>query len=132
MSFTRWQTAKDAYLQAVQNTKRYDEPGASGEWSIRAVTAQLAGWHREAYHRMATEENPADYDVAAFNASSVSAVSLLNWREILDTLRFTFEDLEALVAQRQSAAQDRWFTRLAQDLENRTQEINNWLQGDVL
>lgn len=135
----RWLTAADNFLKTVE-TLPYDlrkTSGVCGEWSCQQIVAHLAGWQREALKRYgdfkAGDTISITYDIDRFNAGSVEALKLLNWYEVLDTFRFTRDDL-ARAAQELSPDQilknpmyEEWLVGIETDLIAHTQEIQQWL-----
>ena len=112
--------------------------GVCGEWSCQQIVAHLAGWQREALKRYEDfhrgDRSSQTYNVDAFNASSVAALKLLSWSEVLDTFRFTSEDLarraEALSDEETEAnpGYEEWLVGLRDDLLRHTSEIQQWLE----
>ncbi len=134
-----WQAAQTDWRAALQAipVEKTDIPGVCGAWDIKQIVAHLAGWQREAYTHW-QHRNPRhlpDYDIDDFNAKSVSALSLLNWYETLDTFRFTCEDMAAEAAKVDEAtAADyplyaEWLSELAKDIRAHHAEIDTWLKG---
>jgi Mycothiol maleylpyruvate isomerase N-terminal domain len=110
--------------------------GTCGVWTVQQVIAHLAGWQREALKRYRDFEkgdpSTMTYDIDAFNAASIAALSLLNWRETLDTYRYTCEDLKA-AAEHISQIDPRheeWMRELARENRDHAEEIKLWLQKD--
>lgn len=122
--------------QQVPDDKR-KTGGVCGEWSTQQIIAHFAGWNREAlkrygdYQRGDTTNDRYDFD--AFNAGSVAALSLLNWRETLETWQQTFDDLCAAAKsltpeQIQSDKRYRlWLESLTEDMHEHRAQIETWL-----
>lgn len=134
-----WQQAADHFLSVVEGIPPAyrSQAGACGHWNVQQVVAHLAGWQREALkhyqHLLAGDLSGRRYDLDAFNAGSVNALKLLGWHDVLDTFRFTRDDLLA-AAQGLTEAQlaetpfyGRWLDALSKDLSTHSQEIEAWL-----
>jgi hypothetical protein len=137
-SLARWQAASQAFRELVLSVPAPQATlaGVSGIWSVKQIVAHIAGWQREAYRRFQDYQRGLPvteaYDDNAFNASSVNALRLLNWRETLETYEQTQTDLANLALSLHEEEADRapyseWLWDLANDLDEHGQEIRAWL-----
>jgi uncharacterized protein (TIGR03083 family) len=139
--FKTWQQAADHFLNllAAIPFEKCTQSGVCGGWSCQQIVAHLAGWQREALKRyrdfLAGDTRSQNYDIDAFNASSVSAMKLLGWSEVVDTFRFTRDDLAqaALALTPEQISHNplyaEWLIGLGRDLIEHTQQIKNWLEA---
>ena len=137
--FENWQQAYHEFRDAVSQVPAEFQktPGICAERSVREVIGLLAGWQREALRRYQDFQNGDTsnkiYDADRFNADSISALSLLNWREVVETFQFTCEDLENTIQQlplEQVESDPRyteWLVGITADLETHTTQIKSWL-----
>ncbi len=138
-SYAAWQSAHHDFSQVVKAipAELRKKAGVCGEWSCQQIVAHLAGWQREALKRYRDfqqgDSSNIRYEIDQFNASSVAALKLFNWKETLETFADTCEDLELQVGQLspETTAQDaryaQWMIGLARDLREHTQQIKDWL-----
>jgi hypothetical protein len=137
--FADWQKASADFTDLAKciPAELQTQPGACGEWSSKELIAHFAGWNREAVRRFKQyadgHKEPVEYDEDAFNAQSVAALKLFNWRETFETYRQTVEELED-IAQTLTAEQwastkrfGLWFAALARDLRAHSEELSYWL-----
>jgi len=137
-SLARWQASSQAFHDLLQRVPETHSAlaGVSGIWSVKQIVAHIAGWQREAYRRFQDYQRGLPvaeaYDDNAFNASSVNALRLLNWRETLETYEQTQADLSALALslhEDDRAPYGEWLWDLADDLDEHGQEIQAWLEA---
>lgn len=138
-AFENWQRAYHQFCDSVSQipSEFQKTPGICGEQSAKEVIAQLSGWQREALRRYQDFQNGdtsnKTYNADKFNADSISALSLLNWREVFETLQFTCEDLENTIQQLSSEQREHdpryadWLVGITDDLEMHTMQIKSWL-----
>lgn len=137
----RWSQAADHFLQVVEGVPYVlrAKSGACGDWSVQQVVAHLAGWQREALRRyeifQTGDYESIKYDIDDFNAKSVAALKLLSWHEVLDTFRFTREDLQTVAeslapqAVENNPLYEQWLVGIGEDLEEHTAQLEQWLQA---
>jgi hypothetical protein len=136
-----WQNSYQEFCAFVQQIPSDQQltPGVCGVWSSKELIAHIAGWHREALKRYEDYQNGdtggKKYDFDEFNAASVSALSLLNWRETFETLQQTYDDLldalnkltaEQITNDSRYAA---WLDGLREDFEEHTEQVKAWLSA---
>lgn len=134
-----WQQATAYYTKLLQSVPAnlQTQPGACGDWSSKELTAHFAGWNREALRRfklyLEGQRDPIEYDEDSFNAQSVEALKLFNWRETAETFYQTVDDLNQFataLTPEQIAETKRyglWFAALAKDLRAHSEELSYWL-----
>ena len=134
-----WRKAADKFQNIVDGVPHdlRTKPGVCGEWNCQQVIAHLAGWQREAFRRFEIfrtgDYTSITYDEDAFNADSVEALKLLGWSDVVDTFRFTCDDLEKiskLLSSDEIEANSmyaEWLTSLTRELQNHGKEIEEWL-----
>lgn len=85
------------FLTACQelNQQQALKAGICGEWSAKAVVDHLTGWQIESLsilQRLLESDNPdLDFDIDAFNRTSVKDRKDLTWEESLLAFRLSFE-----------------------------------------
>ena len=135
-----WQQAASDFIKVAESVP-YDLrqiSGVCGEWSCQQIVAHLAGWQREALKRYGDFQRgqapTIQYDADTFNTSSIEALKLFSWYEVLDTFRFTTEDLaktaKALTPDQIAAntGYEEWLAGLSKDLNEHMTEIREWLE----
>lgn len=86
-----------AFLSAceVLSPEQALEPGICGDWSAKAVVDHLTGWQIESLpivkQLLASENEALNYDIDAFNRTSVKSREDLTWDESLAALKSSFQ-----------------------------------------
>lgn len=135
-----WQSKTNVMLDLLRQIplERVKEAGVCGIWSVQQIVAHLAGWNREALSRFKEYQTadfaPKRYDFDSFNASSIEALSLFNWRETLETYQYTVDDLRDYIQGLLPLDLDpnhfyvRWLDGLNEDLDEHGEQIRVWLK----
>jgi hypothetical protein len=139
LSIREWQQASDIFLKVINTIpdNQRKAPGVCGEWSCQQIIAHLAGWQREATRRFEAfqqgDPSNATYDIVTFNATSVEALKLFNWKETVETLVYTCDDMQALYKQRPSddPRYDEWFIAMTKEFKLHTAQIQAWLEENA-
>jgi hypothetical protein len=133
-----WRSATKYFRAVVERIPedRRKTPGVCGVWNAQQVIAHLAGWQREALKRYRDfqrgDSTNTTYDVDAFNTASIEALKLLNWRETLETYRYTCEDLDEMASRLTTQdltdpRYEEWLIALARENHEHAIQIETWL-----
>jgi len=98
--FSQMKEQFEAFLAAceVLSQEQALESGICGEWSAKAVVDHLTGWQVQSLpvvkQLLASEKAEFDYDIDAFNRTSVKSREDLTWEESLAAFRESFQNFD--------------------------------------
>ncbi|MFW5714720.1 MAG: maleylpyruvate isomerase N-terminal domain-containing protein [Brevefilum sp.] len=86
-----------AVCEELSSNQAY-EPGICGEWSAKAVVDHLTGWQVQSLpivkQLLSSEKKEFEYDIDAFNRTSVTSRADLSWEESLEAFRDSFNNFD--------------------------------------
>jgi len=89
-----------AILEACEKLtpKQAHQPGVCGEWSAKAVVDHLTGWQVQSLpivqQLLSSENQTIDFDIDAFNQTSVKSREDLSWEESLAAFKGSFDSFD--------------------------------------